>query len=74
MALAFFENSLQRYRPVFAATDISCMIQLEKFLQLKQCCHCFIEMKGFPVYLMKCPASVSTSVKRWIVEEGFNCK
>lgn len=69
-----FKNSLQRYHPVFAASDISCLIQLEKFLQLKQCHHCFIEMKSFPVYLMKCPAAVSASVKHWIQEGEFTCK
>lgn len=69
MALAFL-----RYRPVFAASDLSRMIKLEAFLQLKQCRHCYIDMEGFPVYLMKCPAAVSASVRQWIKEEEFVCQ
>ncbi|WP_186725690.1 hypothetical protein [Planomicrobium sp. CPCC 101110] len=47
------------------------MKQLKKFLDAKQCNRCFIDVTGFPVYVMKCPEAVSESIKRWIDKDRF---
>ena len=70
----FFKNTLRHYYPVYASSNFLCMKKLESLLQIEQCHSCFIDVKGFPVYIMKCPGSVSESIKRWISEEGFVCR
>ena len=69
-----FKNILPHYRPVFASSNFLCMKKLEDLLQIKQCRRCFVDVKGYPVYIMKCHDSDAESIKRWISEEGFVCR
>ena len=68
----FLNTILMRYDPVFASCNLSCMKQLEGLLQTNQW-HCYIDVKCYPVYVMKCSKSASATVKQWILDEEFTC-
>lgn len=70
--MGFFKKILLRYDPVFASCNLVCMKQLEDLLRTKDR-QCYIDVKCYPVYIMKCPKPSSGSVKQWIVDEEFTC-
>lgn len=70
--MVFFKKILLRYDPVFALCNLTCMKQLEGLLRTNDW-HCYIDVKCYPVYIMKCPTSTSISVKQWIIDEEFTC-
>lgn len=70
--VVLFKKILLRYDPVFATGNLICMKRLEGLLRTNDW-HCYIDVKGYPVYVMKCPKSVSASVKQWISDEEFSC-
>ncbi|WKA56546.1 hypothetical protein [Planococcus shixiaomingii] len=70
--MGFFKKIFVSYDPVFASSNLFCMMQLEDILKIKNC-HCYIEMKSYPVFIMKCPSSDSMSAKQWIINEEFTC-
>lgn len=71
--MVFFNHILIRYGPVFATCNLSCMKKLESLLQAEKR-QCFIDVKCYPVYVMKCPQCDVPSVKQWIVDEEFTCE